>query len=82
MLEIASGMVPLAGAVQRLADIVGPKLAARLVMLSEPLSARKALELNIISELVPDDDLERRAVEVASALSIGPTCGYAVIRRC
>jgi enoyl-CoA hydratase/carnithine racemase len=78
--EITTGMVPLAGAVQRLADIVGPARTVRLAMLGERLSATDAAELNVVSWVVPDDDLVKTSTELAERLARGPTKGYAAIR--
>jgi enoyl-CoA hydratase/carnithine racemase len=78
--EITTGMVPLAGAVQRLADIVGPARTVRMAMLSERLTAAEASELNVVSWVVPDDELVTASTELAERLARGPTRGYAAIR--
>lgn len=78
--EITTGMVPLAGAVQRLADIVGPVRTVRMAMLAEQLTATEAAELNVVSWVVPDDELAKTAAELAERLARGPTRGYAAVR--
>ncbi|MBB6375705.1 enoyl-CoA hydratase/carnithine racemase [Pseudonocardia eucalypti] len=78
--EITTGMVPLAGAVQRLADMIGPARTARMAMLGERLTATEAAELNVVSWVVPDDELAKTGTELAERLARGPTKGYAAIR--
>jgi enoyl-CoA hydratase/carnithine racemase len=78
--EITTGMVPLAGAVQRLASTVGPARTVRMAMLSERLTATEAAALNVVSWVVPDDELVKTSTELAERLARGPTKGYAAIR--
>lgn len=78
--EITTGMVPLAGAVQRLANIVGPVRTVRMAMLGERLTATEAAELNVVSWVVPDDELVKTGTELAERLACGPTKGYAAVR--
>jgi enoyl-CoA hydratase/carnithine racemase len=78
--ETTTGMVPLAGAVQRIAAAAGPFHAARIAMLSQPVTAAEAAELNLITEVVPDEELEKTATDLAQRLSEGPTRAYAAIK--
>jgi cyclohexa-1,5-dienecarbonyl-CoA hydratase len=55
--EITIGMFPpLASTV--LPFLVGPKLALELVLLGEPVTAERALELGLVNRLVPEAQLE------------------------
>lgn len=78
--EMTTGMVPLAGAVQRIAAAAGPLHAARITMLGQPVSATEALALNLVNEVVPDEDLDKTAMELARRMAEGPTRGYAAIK--
>jgi enoyl-CoA hydratase/carnithine racemase len=78
--EMTTGMVPLAGAVQRIAAAAGPFQAARIAMLGQPVSAADALALNLVAEVVADEDLDNAALELARRLADGPTRGYAAIK--
>jgi len=78
--EVTTAMLPLAGAVQRLAERIGRARAARLVMLGEAISGSEAAVLGIIAHVVPAEDLERATTEVARHLSTGPTRAYAATR--
>ena len=79
-IEATSGMVPLAGAVQRIAAAAGPYQAARIAMLMPQVTAAEAATLNLVAEVVPDGDLDKKALEVARRLSEGPTRSYAGVK--
>jgi enoyl-CoA hydratase/carnithine racemase len=78
--ETTTGMVPLAGAVQRIAAAAGPFHAARIAMLSQPVTAADAAELNLVAEVVPDGELDKTATGLAQRLAEGPTRAYAAIK--
>jgi enoyl-CoA hydratase/carnithine racemase len=78
--EVTTGMVPLAGAVQRIAAAAGPFHAARIAMLSQPVTAVAAAELNLVTEVVPDGELDKTATGLAQRLAVGPTRAYAAIK--
>lgn len=78
--EVTTGMVPLAGAVQRIAAAAGPYQAARIAMLMPGVTAAEAATLNLVAEVVPDGKLDERALDLARRLAEGPTRGYAGIK--
>ena len=78
--EVTTGMVPLAGAVQRIAAAAGPFHAARIAMLSQPVTAAEAAALNLVAEVVPDSELDTTAAGLATRLAEGPTRAYAAIK--
>jgi len=78
--EATTGMVPLAGAVQRIAAAAGPYHAARITMLPQPVTAIEAAGLNLIAEVVADEELDRTAAELARRMAAGPTRAYAAIK--
>jgi enoyl-CoA hydratase/carnithine racemase len=79
-IEATSGMVPLAGAVQRIAGAAGPYQAARIAMLMPPVTASEAAALNLVAEVFPDEELDQAAADLARRLAEGPTRGYAAIK--
>jgi enoyl-CoA hydratase/carnithine racemase len=79
-IEATSGMVPLAGAVQRIAAAAGPYHAARIAMLMPAVTASEAAALNLVAEVVPDAELDKTAADLAGRLAEGPTRGYAAIK--
>jgi enoyl-CoA hydratase/carnithine racemase len=74
------GGIPMAGGVQRLADRVGRARAMRLVLLSETIPAKDALDLGIATHLAPDDHLEMVAHDLVQHLATGPTLAYGKMR--
>jgi enoyl-CoA hydratase/carnithine racemase len=79
-IEPAVGTAPVCGGVQRIAERAGPARAARYVMLSEVMSGTIAGELGIAAFVVPEAEVEKTALELATRLSNGPTRSYAAIR--
>jgi enoyl-CoA hydratase/carnithine racemase len=79
-IEATSGMVPLAGAVQRIAAAAGPYQAARIAMLMPQVTASEAAALNLVAEVVPDGELDKTAADLARQLAEGPTRGYAAVK--
>lgn len=78
--EVTTGMLPIAGALQRLAERVGRSRASRLAMLGEPIPAAQALELGLVTDVVPAGELAEATDQLASRLAQGPTRSYAATR--
>ncbi len=78
--EVTTGMLPIAGALQRLAERVGRSRAGRFAMLGEPILAAQALELGLAMEVVPRNELEAATGRFAGRLAQGPTRSYAATR--
>jgi enoyl-CoA hydratase/carnithine racemase len=78
--EVTTGMLPLAGALQRLAERVGRGRASRFAMLGDPISGALAGELGIATHVVSDAHVEHTAMELAQKLASGPTRSYAATR--
>lgn len=70
--EIDLGIIPGWGATQRLPKVVGDELARRMVFLGERLDAETARENGLFGEVVPDDELDERAAELAGELAAKP----------
>jgi len=75
------GLAPDSGSSWTLQRLVGRARAAELLLLAEPVSAARALELGLISQVVPPDDLAEAARTVAARLASGPTVAYAAVKR-
>jgi enoyl-CoA hydratase/carnithine racemase len=78
--EVTTGMLPIAGALQRLADRVGRGRASRFAMLGEPISGSLAGQLGIATDVVPEAELARAVEALAQKLAVGPTKSYAATR--
>jgi enoyl-CoA hydratase/carnithine racemase len=73
-------MLPIAGALQRLAERVGRARASRFAMLGEPIPGSVAQELGIATHCVPAEKLAETAGALARELANGPTRSYAATR--
>jgi 2-(1,2-epoxy-1,2-dihydrophenyl)acetyl-CoA isomerase len=51
-----------------------------MLMLAEPVAAAQALEMGLVSMVVPTEDLVAIAGELAAKLAAGPTVAYAAIK--
>ncbi|MGJ6961224.1 enoyl-CoA hydratase-related protein [Streptosporangium sp. G11] len=74
-------LAPDSGASWTLQRLVGAARAAELLLLGEPLGADRALELGIVSRVVPADELDTEARALAVRLAQGPTSAYAATKR-
>jgi len=78
--EVTTAMLPIAGALQRLAERVGRSRASRFAMLGEPIPGSLAGELGIATHVAEPGELEKVANELVTKLADGPTLSYAATR--
>jgi enoyl-CoA hydratase/carnithine racemase len=78
--EVTTAMLPIAGALQRIAERAGRARASRFAMLGEPISGREAGALGIATHVVPETELSATAAALAKRLATGPTRSYAATR--
>jgi enoyl-CoA hydratase/carnithine racemase len=69
--EVRWGRIPAAGGTQRLARLVGPATALRLLLLGEVLTAPAALELGLVHRVVPAAELEAASEAMLGELEAG-----------
>lgn len=77
---IKIGLVPDCGGTFILPRLVGWKRAAELMMTGDVVSAARALEIGMINEVVPDEDLLARAMAMAGRLAQAPTAAIGRIK--
>jgi enoyl-CoA hydratase/carnithine racemase len=70
--EIQLGVMPGAGGTQRLTRLVGPARAKGMVFTGRHVAADEALALGIADEVVADDAVYARALELAGQYAEGP----------
>lgn len=75
------GLVPDAGSMWFLTRTIGAAKAFELAASGDPLDARRAHELGLFTEVVPEDGFEARWKAFAAELAWGPTRAYALIKR-
>src|ERR1700732_2523456 len=67
--EVTTGMLPIAGALQRLADRVGRGRASRFAMLGEPIPGSLAGQLGIATHVVREAELVQATDALAKKLA-------------
>jgi methylglutaconyl-CoA hydratase len=67
--EVRLGIMPGAGGSQRLARLVGVARAKELVLTGRRIDARRALEIGLVSRVVPAGELRGAAEELAAELA-------------
>ncbi len=70
--EILLGIIPGAGGTQRLPRLVGITKAKELNYSGRMVKADEALEIGLVSEVVPDDKVLDRSIELAGTYAKGP----------
>lgn len=61
--------------------LVGPARAREMFLLDEKIPAQKALEIGLVSKVVPDGELETETRALAGRFARGPGIAYAGIKR-
>lgn len=70
--EIRLGLMPSAGGVARLVRAVGKFKAMRLLLTGTIASAEEAEQMGLVSEVVPEGEVEARALKTAEAIAAMP----------
>jgi len=70
--EVNIGIIPGGGGTQRLTRAVGKYKAMKICLTGELFSAKEAFDMGLVSELVADADVERRAIEMAAKIASLP----------
>src|SRR5690348_12278414 len=70
--EILLGVIPGAGATQRLPRLVGPARAKELIWSGRQVQADEALAMGLVDRVVPANELENAALEWAGTFASGP----------
>jgi 2-(1,2-epoxy-1,2-dihydrophenyl)acetyl-CoA isomerase len=61
--------------------LVGTRVAMDMILTNRRVSSEEALSLGIINTVVPDDELEETAKNLATKLAAGPTLAYVRARK-
>ena len=70
--EVRVGIMPGAGGTQRLTRAVGKFRAMKMLLTGEPVKARDALAMGLVSEVVPDGEVFNAALALASTIAAMP----------
>ncbi|MEV4007177.1 enoyl-CoA hydratase-related protein [Actinomadura sp. NPDC049753] len=74
------GLAPDSGMSWTLQRLVGRAKATELLLLGEPVKAQEALDLGLVTRVVPADELAPASVELARRLAAGPTASYGAVK--
>jgi len=67
--EVKIGIVPGGGGTQRLTNAIGKYKAMRYILTGDLFGAKEAFDMGLVSELVPDAEVEKRAIAMAQQLA-------------
>lgn len=80
--EARIGLIPGAGGTQRLTQLAGPGVAARLIFTGELVTGAVARELGIVQFAENGDDVEAHAMRLAAELALGNHGTMRAIKTC
>ena len=80
--EVGLGITPGFGGTQRLPRIVGISKAMELILTAKTIGAAEALEIGLVSQVVPPEELMDKAMELASAICANAPIAVAESKRC
>jgi len=78
---ITMGLVPDGGGTFFLPRLVGLAKAAEMIFLGDPLSPSEAERIGLINHVIPNQDLERAARQLADRLAKGPSLAIGLAKR-
>jgi enoyl-CoA hydratase/carnithine racemase len=70
--EVNIGIIPGGGGTQRLTRAVGKYKAMKYILTGEQFSSKEALDMGLVSEVVPDPEVEGRAIDLARQIAVLP----------
>ena len=79
--EVLLGILPGGGGSQRLTRLVGAHRALMMMLEGRPVSPAKALEIGLVDEVVPPEELLDRALALAEYLGSRPRDSIGAIKR-
>ena len=81
LVEAVVGLTPLMGGTQRLAERAGPARAREFVMSAGLYDAPTLERWNVLSRVLPDDQLAGKSMRFAQRLAAGPTLAHNATKR-
>jgi enoyl-CoA hydratase len=79
--EVLIGLLPGGGATQRLTRAVGKFQAMRMLLTGAMIGADEALRIGLLSEVVPDDQVEARSLQLAIQVAALPDLQVRLIKQ-
>ncbi len=78
--EVKIGIIPGGGATQRLTRAVGKYKAMRYLLTGDLFGAKDAYDMGLVSEVVPDADVEKRAIAIAQQICELPPLAIELVK--
>lgn len=78
--EVKIGIIPGGGGTQRLARAVGKYKAMRYLLTGDIFGAKEAYEMGLVSEVVPDAEVEKRAIAMAQQIAELPPLAIELVK--
>lgn len=78
--EIVYGVLPDTGGTQMMTALIGPSRAKYMVMTGKPIDAATALEWGAVDFVVPPDELDAKALEIARDIAAKPPINLAMAK--
>ncbi|MDB5964515.1 MAG: Enoyl-CoA hydratase [Polaromonas sp.] len=78
--EVKIGIMPGGGATQRLTRAVGKFAAMKILLAGEPFKADAALAMGLVTEVVDDEGVEARALQLAGQIAALPPTSVRLIK--
>lgn len=79
--ELGHGVIPDTGGVGRLYQICGHGVVSDMVLTGRPMQADEALHHGVVSRVVPREDLDSTAMEMATKIAASPAVSVKMARR-
>lgn len=79
--EVLLGIIPGGGGTQRLSRLVGPSRAKGMMITGRQVKCDEALRIGLADEVVPDDRLVDRTLELAAEVARGAVRAQEIIKR-
>ncbi len=79
--EIKIGIIPGAGGIQRLMNLVGATKALEMITIGDPIDAQEAYRIGLINKITPQDKLMEEVEAFAAKLAERPPIGIEICKK-
>jgi enoyl-CoA hydratase/carnithine racemase len=80
--EVKIGIIPGGGGTQRLTRAAGKYKAMRYMLTGDLFGAKEAYDMGLVSEIVPDAEVETRAIAMAQQIAALPPLAIELAKEC